>query len=79
MTPAELAGHLEREAAYYSALAAQYRELAAAKDRGDFGQSPQTQSLRIAVEAGIGISQALADWAEWAKAAPATEDAGAGA
>jgi DNA-binding PadR family transcriptional regulator len=74
MTPAELGEHLDGEATYYSALAAQYRELAAAKDRGDFGRSPQTQSLRIAVEAGIRITQALADWAEWAKAASAAED-----
>jgi DNA-binding PadR family transcriptional regulator len=73
MTPAELADHLDREAAYYSAMAARYRELAAAKDRGDYGSSPQTQSLRVAVEAGIGISQALADWAEWAKATSAPE------
>jgi len=69
MTPEELAEHLDREAAYYGALATRYRELAAAKDRGDFGHSPQTQSLRVAVEAGIRISQALADWAEWTKAA----------
>lgn len=79
MTPAELAAHLDREAAYYGALAAQYRELAAAKDRGDFGHGPQTQSLRVAVEAGIRITQALAEWAEWAKGAQAEEDARAGA
>jgi len=68
MTPEELGAHLDREAAYFRALAAKYRELAEAKDRGDFGHSPQTQSLRIAVEAGIRINEALADWAEWAKA-----------
>jgi DNA-binding PadR family transcriptional regulator len=69
MTPAELAAHLDKEAAYYRTLAARYRELADAKDRGDFGHSPQTQSLRVAVEAGIRISQALADWADWATTA----------
>jgi DNA-binding PadR family transcriptional regulator len=69
MTPEELAAHLDREAAYYRALAAKYRELAEAKDRGDFGRGPQTQSLRITVEAGIRISEALGDWAEWAKSA----------
>ena len=50
--------------------AAKYRELADAKDRGDYGYSPQTQSLRIAVEAGIRIGQALGDWADWAKTTP---------
>lgn len=48
MTPAELAAHLDREAAYFRALAAKCRELTDAKDRGEFGHSPQTQSLRIA-------------------------------
>jgi deazaflavin-dependent oxidoreductase (nitroreductase family) len=67
MTPEELAAHLEREAAYYRAMAAGLRELAAAKDRGDFGYGPQTRSLRIAVEAGIKVNDALAEWADWAK------------
>jgi DNA-binding PadR family transcriptional regulator len=70
MTPAELAAHLDREAEYFRGLAAKYRELADAKDRGEFGHSPQTQSLRIAVEAGIKINEALAGWADWAGAAP---------
>lgn len=70
MTPEELADHLDKEAAYFHGLAARYRELAKAKDRGDFGHSPQTQSLRIAVEAGIRITQSLGDWAEWAKSNP---------
>lgn len=71
MTPGDLAAHLDREAAYFRALAGAYRELAEAKDRGDFGYSPQTQSLRIAVEAGLRITRALAEWAEWAKSAAA--------
>jgi len=69
MTPAELAAHLGREAEYFRGLAAQYRELADAKDRGEFGDSPQTQSLRIAVEAGVRLNEALAGWAEWASTA----------
>ena len=70
MTPGELADHLDREAAYFQALAAKYRELAAAKDRGDYGHSPQGQSLRITVEAALRINEALGGWADWAKAAP---------
>ncbi|MEV4753830.1 helix-turn-helix transcriptional regulator [Micromonospora sp. NPDC049559] len=70
MTPEELATHLDREAAYFHALAAKYRELAAAKDRGEFGQSPQTRSLRVAAEAGVRLNQALGEWADWAKGNP---------
>jgi DNA-binding PadR family transcriptional regulator len=70
MTPAELADYLDREAAYYHAVAAKYRDLAAAKDRGEFGASPQTKSLRMAVEAGRRVIEALGDWADWAKQAP---------
>jgi DNA-binding PadR family transcriptional regulator len=70
MTPDELAEHLEREAAHYHALAARYRELAAAKDRGEFGHGPQSQSLRIAVEAGIRVTEALEGWSEWASTTP---------
>jgi DNA-binding PadR family transcriptional regulator len=67
MTPDELAAHLDREASYFTGLVEQYRRLAEAKDRGDYGHSPQTQSLRVAVEAGIRLYAALADWAKWAK------------
>ena len=66
MTPEELAAHLEKEAAFYRDLAQKYRELAAAKDRGEYGDSPQTRSIRIAAEAGIRLHQALGDWATWA-------------
>jgi hypothetical protein len=41
-----------------------------AKDRGDFGNSPQTQSMRVAIEAGVRIYSALADWADWAQTVP---------
>ena len=70
MTPDELAAHLDREAAYFHELAAKLRELAAAKDRGEYGDSPQTQSLRVAAEAGIRINEALGGWAEWARDKP---------
>jgi DNA-binding PadR family transcriptional regulator len=70
MDPADLRRHLEREAEFFARAAADYRGYAVAKDRGDFGSGPQTQSLRIAAEAGIRLYQALADWAEWAKDQP---------
>jgi DNA-binding PadR family transcriptional regulator len=66
MTPDELAAYLDREAAFYQALADQYRALAAAKDRGEFGDSPQNHAIRVAAEAGIRLNQALGDWAVWA-------------
>jgi DNA-binding PadR family transcriptional regulator len=77
MTPAELAAHLEREAEYFHGLARKYRELAEAKDRGEFGYSPQTQSLRIAAEAGARINEALGGWADWAASVPPAESASA--
>jgi len=66
----DLRRHLQAEAQYYQKLAEQYRHYAAAKDRGDFGYSPQTQSMRVTVEAGIRLYSALADWAEWAQTVP---------
>jgi DNA-binding PadR family transcriptional regulator len=66
MTPAELAAHLEKEAAFYHELARRYREIAAAKDRGDYGDTPQVQSIRIAAEAGVRLHEALGGWATWA-------------
>jgi DNA-binding PadR family transcriptional regulator len=66
MEPEELSAYLERESASYRRLAATYSAYAEAKDRGDYGSSPQTQSLRLAVEAGARIYSALADWATWA-------------
>jgi DNA-binding PadR family transcriptional regulator len=68
MTPEELAAHLEKEAAFYRGLAEKYRALAGAKDRGEYGDSVQTDSIRIAVEAGIRLHEALGDWATWAAA-----------
>jgi hypothetical protein len=68
--PAELAGYLDREAAYYHALATRYRDLAVAKDRGEFGTSPQTRSLRMTVEASLRVIEALGGWADWASQQP---------
>ncbi|MGH3319553.1 MAG: helix-turn-helix transcriptional regulator [Streptosporangiaceae bacterium] len=75
MSPEELRDHLTREATFYRETAEKYRAYAAAKDRGDYGTSPATQSMRVAIEAGIRLSGALADWAEWAQTVPpATPD-----
>jgi DNA-binding PadR family transcriptional regulator len=76
MTPEELAAHLDRDAAYFRGLAAKLRDLAGAKDRGEYGHSPQTQSLRVTVEAGIRINEALEGWAGWAKEQGARTKAG---
>lgn len=70
MTPAELADYLDREAAYYQAVAARYRDLAAAKDRGEYGTSPQSKSLRMTVEAALRVTGALGDWTDWATQQP---------
>jgi DNA-binding PadR family transcriptional regulator len=67
MTPEQLDAHLIREAEYYETLAGKLRGFAEAKDRGDYGDSPQTQSLRVAAEAGIRLNDALAEWAGWAQ------------
>jgi DNA-binding PadR family transcriptional regulator len=66
MTPAQLTKHLREEADYFTTLAHTYRSLADAKDRGEYGTSPQTQAIRIAAEAGAELNGALAHWAEWA-------------
>lgn len=67
LPPDTLREHLDAEAAHYRETADRYRALAEAKDRGDYGTSEQTRSLRIAAEAAIRLNEALADWAEWAK------------
>lgn len=74
MTPKELAAHLEKEAAFYHDLAARYRALADAKDLGEYGNSPQTRSIRIAAEAGATLNHALDDWARWAMVHPPQQD-----
>jgi DNA-binding PadR family transcriptional regulator len=70
MSPDDLVAHLEREGQFFTGSAELYRQVAAAKDRGEYGTSPQTQALRIAAEAGIRLFQALAGWAEWARTVP---------
>jgi DNA-binding PadR family transcriptional regulator len=67
MEPDELADHLDREASYYRETAQVYRAYAGRKDRGEFGDSPQTRSMRLTIEAGIRLYEAMADWADWAK------------
>ncbi|WP_027942580.1 PadR family transcriptional regulator [Amycolatopsis taiwanensis] len=69
MSPDELAEHLDREVTVYREIAEVYRTYAAAKDRGDFGDSSETRSMRVTIEAAIRLYDALADWAEWAKSA----------
>jgi DNA-binding PadR family transcriptional regulator len=70
MSEGERDTHLEREHQFFTETAELYRNIAAAKDRGEYGTSPQTQSIRVAAEAGIRVFQALADWAEWARTVP---------
>lgn len=70
LPPTQLRAHLDRERQFFTQTAAAYRELAAAKDRGDFGTSEQTKSLRITAEAGIRLFEALAEWTEWAEKHP---------
>ncbi len=65
MEPADLARHLEREAKFYDERAAEYRRAAALKDSGHYGNAPQVRSMRITVEGGIRVYEALAEWARW--------------
>ena len=67
LTAEELSEYLRNEADHYAKVAAMYRAVADAKDRGEYGDSPQTHSLRIAAEAGARLNQALAEWATWAQ------------
>ncbi|MGV9817013.1 helix-turn-helix transcriptional regulator [Nocardia xishanensis] len=69
----ELEAHLTREAEFYREKAELYRGYAMAKDRGDFGDTPQTRSMRVTIEAGVRLYESLADWAEWAKTSPVSE------
>ena len=66
MEPEEMIEHLRREAEFFAATAERYRSYAAAKDRGEFPDTPQNRSLRIAIEGGVRLYAALADWARWA-------------
>jgi DNA-binding PadR family transcriptional regulator len=66
MDPDDLARHLASEAEFYSEQAAVYRAYAARKDAGEFGSAPQVQSMRITIEGGVRVYEALAEWARWA-------------
>ncbi|WP_027345929.1 PadR family transcriptional regulator [Hamadaea tsunoensis] len=70
MEPEALTRHLDAEARFYTAQAAAFRAYADRKDAGEFGTGPQTQSMRITIEGGIRVYEALAAWAEWAKDHP---------
>ncbi|MEY9933540.1 DNA-binding PadR family transcriptional regulator [Catenulispora sp. GP43] len=66
MEPEDLKAHLASEQAFFAQTAEALRGYAATKDRGDWGTSTQTRAMRIALEAGIRINEALAGWAQWA-------------
>lgn len=78
MEPNDFAGHLDREAEFFAAAAGRYRAYAAAKDRGEFPDTLQNRSLRIAIEGGARLYEALAGWARWAADHPPVEDEGSG-
>ncbi|GAA2026716.1 hypothetical protein GCM10009839_26540 [Catenulispora yoronensis] len=67
MDPEDLKAHLAKEQLFFAETAAALRGYAATKDRGDWGTSTQTRAMRIALEAGIRINEALAGWAQWAQ------------
>jgi DNA-binding PadR family transcriptional regulator len=66
MDPDDLALHLQRETEFYTERATAYRAYAQRKDAGEFGNTPQVQSMRITIEGGIRVYEALAEWARWA-------------
>ncbi|HEY2671717.1 MAG TPA: PadR family transcriptional regulator [Rugosimonospora sp.] len=66
MDPDDLARHLRQEAQFYTEQAAMYRAYAHRKDAGEFGSTPQVQSMRITIEGGVRVYEALAEWARWA-------------
>jgi len=74
MDPDDLRRHLDAEAEFFAESAARYRAYAEAKDRGEFGDTPQSRSMRVTIEAAVRVYQALADWAEWAKTVPPPGD-----
>lgn len=66
LEPDELAERLAAEKRYYKEFSDMLRALAAAKDRGEWGTGPRPRAQRITVEAVLRLSQAMAEWAEWA-------------
>lgn len=67
LSPDELATHLDHEAARWRETARLYQCAADSVDRGERGEGPRINSVRITVEAGVRLYEALAGWAEWAK------------
>jgi hypothetical protein len=56
---------LRKEAEYFRTQAASYASTTAAKDAGEFGNLVgSTGSIRLVIEAGVRMYNALADWAE---------------
>ncbi|RNL84399.1 PadR family transcriptional regulator [Halostreptopolyspora alba] len=66
MEPEEFTAYLERERDHYLRAAEMLRGYAESKDRGEWGSGPQARAMRLALEAGIRINDALAGWTEWA-------------
>jgi len=65
--PEEVLKHLQAEEKYFASQATFYEGYAAAKDRGEFGTSKQTESARITVEAAARLNRSLAEWAKWSQ------------
>ncbi|CUU60722.1 DNA-binding transcriptional regulator, PadR family [Parafrankia irregularis] len=70
MDPGDLNAHLVREADFFAAAASRYRTYADAADQGNVPDTPQQRSLRIAIEGGARLYEALAAWARWAAQRP---------
>ncbi|RKS79805.1 PadR family transcriptional regulator [Actinomadura pelletieri DSM 43383] len=67
MEPDEVRAHLAEEERFYAEMARRLRGYAEAKDRGEWGTGGQARAMRIALEAGIRVNEALADWARWGR------------
>jgi DNA-binding PadR family transcriptional regulator len=67
MEPDDLKAHLADEERFFRETAQVLRTYAQTKDRGEWGTGRQTRAMRIALEAGIRINDALADWARWSR------------
>ncbi|MFC4052785.1 PadR family transcriptional regulator [Actinomadura syzygii] len=67
MDPDDLKAHLAREGRFYDEMAQRLRGYAESKDRGEWGTGRQARAMRIALEAGVRVNQALVDWARWAQ------------
>lgn len=68
LSPAELVQTATAEGDHYRALRDTYRRIAEAKDESGHAATPQGRSVRLTLEAGIRMYDALAGWADWVKA-----------